>query len=424
MIEQTVLPFKLAATEDWITAHAGLSLLGEFARGIGLERELDRRLPAPGSAPGYRPSQFVLPLVLMLNGGGRSLEDLRELREDEGLRKLLEWEEIPASDTTGDWLRRMGGGRGLKGLEQVNRTLVHRQLRAEARREYTLDPDATVIAAEKEAAQWSYKGVKGYTPLVGHLAENGLVVGDEFREGNASPGAGNLEFLQHCQRQMPKGKRIGYFRSDSAAYQAKVINYCMEERIRFAIGADLDAAVRGAIAAIPEAAWRPYQDGWIAETVHTMNQTDHAFRLVVIRRPAQGELFAEGKERLTAIASDREEGAEETVAWYNQRGETSENRLKELKLGVGMERMPCGQFEANAMFFRIGVLAYNLSRLFELQALPEGWARYQLRTLRWKLFLVAGKVVRHGGQAWLKVRGYLEELFRGIRRRSWAFSRS
>ena len=424
MIEQTVLPFKLAATEDSITAHAGLALLGEFAEGIGLERELDRRLPEPGSAAGYRPSQFVLPLVLMLNGGGQSLEDLRELREDEGLRRLLEWEEVPASDTTGDWLRRMGAGRGLKGLEQVNRALVHRQLRTEAQTEYTLDMDATVIEAEKESAQWSYKGVKGYTPLVGHLAENGLVVGDEFREGNESPGAGNLEFLKHCERQLPKGKRIGYFRSDSAAYQADMFNYCELRKIRFAIGADLDEAVRGAIAAIPPEQWRPYQDGWMAETVHTMNKTEEAFRLVVIRRPAQGELFEEGKERLTVIASNREEDAEATVVWYNQRGETSENRLKELKLGVGMERMPCGQFEANAMFFRIGVLAYNLSRLFELQALPEGWARYQLRTLRWKLFLVAGKVVRHGGQAWLKVRGYLEELFRGIRRRSWAFGQS
>jgi hypothetical protein len=256
------------------------------------------------------------------------------------------------------------------------------------------------------------------------LAENGLVVGDEFREGNASPGAGNLEFLKYCERQLPKGKRIGYFRSDSAAYQAELFNYCERRTIQFAIGADLDEAVRGAIAAIPPEKWRAYQDGWIAETVHTMNKTEEAFRLVVIRRPAQGELFEEGKERLPVIASNREENAEETVAWYNQRGETSENRLKELKLGVGMERMPCGQFEANAMFFRIGALAYNLHRLFELQALPEGWVRYQVRTVRWRLDLVAGKVVRHGGRGWLKVRGYWEELFRRIRRRSWAFGQS
>lgn len=94
-----MLPFQLAVTEDSITSHAGLALLGEFAAGIGLERELDRRLPEPGSAAGYRPSQFVLPRLLMLNGGGRSLEDLREIQEDGGLRTRLEWEELPASDT-------------------------------------------------------------------------------------------------------------------------------------------------------------------------------------------------------------------------------------------------------------------------------------------------------------------------------------
>jgi hypothetical protein len=32
-----------------------------------------------------------------------------------------------------------------------------------------------------------------------------------------------------------------------------------------------------------------------------------------------------------------------------------------------MERMPCGQFGANAVFFRIGVLAYNHGRLFVLK---------------------------------------------------------
>jgi hypothetical protein len=44
--------------------------------------------------------------------------------------------------------------------------------------------------------------------MVGHIAELGVVIGHEFREGNAAPAAGNLEFLQACERNMPKGKRI------------------------------------------------------------------------------------------------------------------------------------------------------------------------------------------------------------------------
>jgi len=42
---------------------------------------------------------------LMLNGGGRSLEDIRQIRADEGLREIVPLERIPSSDAFGDWLR-------------------------------------------------------------------------------------------------------------------------------------------------------------------------------------------------------------------------------------------------------------------------------------------------------------------------------
>ena len=51
------------------------------------------------------PSQFVIPLVLMIHGGGKELENLREIKGEVNLRKLLEMNELPASCTVGDWLR-------------------------------------------------------------------------------------------------------------------------------------------------------------------------------------------------------------------------------------------------------------------------------------------------------------------------------
>jgi len=87
-----------------------------------------------------------------------------------------------------------------------------------------------------------------------------------------------------------------------------------------------------------------------------------------------------------------------------------------------MERMPCGQFEANAVFFRIGVLAYNLFRLFTLTTLSPSWHRHQVQTVRWRLYQIAGKVVFHGGQVFLKVRRGLCQLFTEIRLRIWEFA--
>jgi hypothetical protein len=82
--------------------------MAEFNHGIGLRELTDRYLPAPGSNRGYDPCVIVDTLVLMLQGGGRSLEDLRELRNEGGLMKLIGRDQIPESDTVGDWLGRMG----------------------------------------------------------------------------------------------------------------------------------------------------------------------------------------------------------------------------------------------------------------------------------------------------------------------------
>ena len=39
--------------------------------------------------------------------------------------------------------------------------------------------------------------------------------------------------------------------------------------------------------------WRPYENRHIAETVHCMEKTNQAFRLIVVRRPYQPRLFGE-----------------------------------------------------------------------------------------------------------------------------------
>ena len=112
-----------------------------------------------------------------------------------------------------------------------------------------------------------------------------------------------------------------------------------------------------------------------------------------------------------AVASNREESesASEVLWRHNQRGE-AENWHKELKLELGMEQMPCGQQAANAVFFGIGVVAYNLSQVLKASLLPPEYRQVSVATLRWKLYRVAGKLVRHA-RAWvLKVRTEGEKL--------------
>ena len=108
MVRHTVWPFKLERTDETLTAHGGLALLAEFNHGLGVCGLTDRYLPGPGSNRGYAPSVCVDRLILMLQAGGRSLEDLRELRREAGLMRLLDRAALSDPDTLGDWLRRMG----------------------------------------------------------------------------------------------------------------------------------------------------------------------------------------------------------------------------------------------------------------------------------------------------------------------------
>src|SRR4030042_1973704 len=184
MIQQTIFPFKIKTTEERLTAHGGWALMAEFNHGIGLRELTDQYLPGPGSNRGFEASEVVDAVVLMLQGGRRSLEDLRELKNEEGLMKLMGRDEIPEPDTVGDWLRRMGdpktGQMGLEGLDRVRDKINERVLK---------------------------KGV----------------------------------YLQ-CKRRMPRGKRIGYYRGDSASYQAGLFNQLETDGVRYGVTADQDKA--------------------------------------------------------------------------------------------------------------------------------------------------------------------------------------
>ena len=410
-LPQLILPIKLERSSERLTSLGGLVVLEELARAVGVWEEVDRVLEGPKSGRGYRPREFVQALVWMLHAGGRRLEDLRELGAEQEVLGELGLEAVPDAGTVGDWLRRQGQA-GAEAIQQVSRRLVEACLRSEPE-EVILDVDATEIEAEKQEAAWTYNHVQGYMPLVGYV--NGVCVGHEFREGNQSPSAGILEFAQSCEAALPTGKRI-YFRSDSAAYQAKVINYYSQPGRSFSITADLDIAVKREIQNLPEVAWQPYRtqegiatDREIAETVHTMNGTEQAFRLVVLRWPnPQPNLFEAERYCYHAVATNREEPASEVVWKHNQRGE-SENWHKELKVGFGMEQMPCGQLEANALYFAIGVLAYNLGQVLKRRVLPASYRTVTVATLRWKVYRLAGKLVRHARGWMLQIKADLEK---------------
>ncbi len=193
--------------------------------------------------------------------------------------------------------------------------------------------------------------------------------------------------------------------------------------IQYAIRAKSSATMRAQIEAVSDSDWQPLVDkkGKAVKGQDTYRASfcigdyEKAFTLVIQRKVIKGQVslaleaesgtdeICAGGYVYRAIATNRDGLSDsEIVQWYNQRAEDSENRIKELKLDFGGDTLPCSDFNANALYFLICTLSYNLFALMR-QLLPEELAHHRAMTLRWRLYAMAGKVVRTGRKLFVKL---------------------
>ncbi len=430
---QTILNFNISSTNEKLTPRTGVAIFGEYLKGLNFEALCNKNIPNSLHHKAYDPFEFIYPLMLMLHSGGRVLDDIKEIRLDEALKTLLKIENIPTAGAVTKYLHRHGLA-GELGIRNINKSYLKRFLKSIKSEELILDIDATFIEAHKHNTQYSYLGNPGYMPMIGHV-NGGYVIHADFREGNVAPASKNLEFIKSCIAQLPIGTTFDRFRADSASYQAEIFNYCDKENILFTVSGQKDSSVIYEIENIKEDDWEvlnPKEQ--IAEFMHTMGEADNAFRMIVVKKditptlPGLDEcLSKETKEQLrkemyyTIATNDFDLDAKEILTLHRQRGETSENKIKELKNGFNMSYLPTSNFEANAFYFAIGTLAHNLFLLFK-QILDKSLQHHTVKTIRYKLYHIAGKVISHSRQITLKVNEQFIELLQKIRIKAYEMS--
>jgi len=412
MIRQGAISVKLDETDAAVTHFPGVVPLAQAAEGLGLFEDLDRLLAPKERDRGLANSAAVFDLMCIPLSGAERIDDLAQMRQDAGLTRLL-GRAVMAPSTAHDFLRRIRYD-GLEGLGHVRRRMLNRMAKQTGTTTATLDCDASLFPSSGKNARMSYKGARGYMPMLAFWEELGVVVHDDFRNGNASPGAEALLFLQETLAQLPRQVTDVKIRSDSAWYQADVLDFCEEHEYDFCIGADRDEAVQQAMMTIREDGWQrinvapdpddteAYVREWAAETVHTLNDSRHAYRLIVIRKERrQGDLF-EGPCTYHVLVTNMDLALEEQVSWYRQRGQC-ENQIKELKWDFELRVLPSGDFFVNAVYLRIITLAYNLFIALKTLVLPAPYKPLRLKTLLFRLLGLPALVAYHARRLWLKL---------------------
>jgi hypothetical protein len=433
--------------EETLTAWGGIPLVVQAFRSLGLAQSVREQVRVKERQRGYDEATFVESFVILNAAGGECLDDFNRLRQDPGLAEMI-GHEMPSPGAARQFLnafheeekiaearqRRLPGQIAyipeetppLEGLGQVNRDLVHRfGERCPDQRLATVDQDATIIESHKQQALPTYEGPRGYQPMLAVWAETGLVLADQFRDGNVPAQMAPLEVAQRAFAALPRTVTEYYYRGDSACHESNLLNWLRDEKreggpqgkIGFGISARMSEALHAAIEEVPEQAWAPYGDPHpqeIRECVEVpfvsgerVEKKDaQPLRYVAIRiRKKQGGLFEDGRSvRHFAVLTNRWElKAARLIEWHREKAGTIELVHDVLKNDLGAGVLPSKYFGANAAWLRLAVIAHNVLTALKRLALPAELLTARPKRLRFLIFNTPGRLVHHARRLILRL---------------------
>jgi hypothetical protein len=132
------------------------------------------------------------------------------------------------------------------------------------------------------------------------------------------------------------------------------------------------------------------------------------YRFVVVRRlipedpTEQLTLFSMGKYIYQVIVTNMKLTTLNTWRFYNGRAAV-ELIIKELKGDYPLGKIPTKHFAANEAYFHTLLFSYNLINWFKRLCLPKEFQNMTLKTLRARLLLIPGELVRTENRPTLKL---------------------
>jgi DDE family transposase len=385
--------------DERLVCDAGVVLVATLAQRLGLEalaQQLVRlRRERPGAAKAGRK---VMALIYAMVLGADSIDDSELLRAGRTRRLLGGW--VPAPSTLGTFLRAFTFGH-VRQLEALLGEALERAWAAGAgpgSGRLVIDVDSfvgEVCGRLKQGAGYGYTRVLGYHPLLATRAETRETLHIRLRKGSANSQRGIERFSDELIAGVTRARATGVklLRADSGFWNTSVFMRLEKAGWQYSSGLRMIKSVRAAVEAIEEQAWARVED-YPADAEAQIAETSYGGRRLIVRRTrllgAQAELWPDW--RHFCFLTNRSE--EIALVEAEQRDHAVvEQVIADLK-EQALAHFPSGQFNANAAWSVLAVLAHNMLRWTQLLGLPATPAR-AARTLRRWLLSVPGRLARH-----------------------------
>lgn len=394
----------IRADEPSLTPYAGLAIVGELARRVGLRELLDGELAKVGRAGpikrrrrGVSPGQLVAALAESQLVGGDCFDDLQKLRADRAGAVLRIVPATPSAPTARQLARRYRRSH----VQAVERALARagqrldRSLERDPGAPVTVDVDATeseVYGRAKQGAAKSRSGALAYQTYAAFWAQRGRPLCWELEAGNKSK-CNARESIRLCRRALAllgAGHGPVDFRLDSGFYAVELMRWLRVQDARFTISAPRTSTMWKALDRIPEIAWAPATGmpaSEVAEATISPDGWPHEPLRLIVRRttftaaqlsgdprarrqrtiPAdQLQLLIDGQRDsvygYSFIVTDRAGSAAEVEHHHRHRAQIEE-RNKDAKLGQALRHLPSGDHNANRVWQAATMTALTLAAM-------------------------------------------------------------
>jgi hypothetical protein len=117
------------------------------------------------------------------------------------------------------------------------------------------------------------------------------------------------------------------------------------------------------------------------------------------------EVAGKGRHKLFGIVTNRDLPGDELIRWHRSRCGASEMAHSVMKEDLAGGKLPSKLFGANAAWWAIMLLAYNLNSAMKRLVLGGSWASKRLKAIRYGLIHIAARVLERGRQLIVRLAG-------------------
>jgi hypothetical protein len=395
-----------------LTHFGGVYLLHLFFKRIKLRHLLYRKLKFTQRNNRYTVAEEMLALIYPISLGLERIETTHLLRHNGAFQYLTGLPTYPNPTTLRRFLLRMAPLALSKLRRLHDRFLLSMILKPKPPTRVIFDLDSTVLIlyGKQEMARIGYNpkkwGRPSYHPL---LCFNGITKDfwhGELRPGDTHTATGTVELLKASFAKLPPSVKIVIIRADKGFYDHETIEYLESKKALFVIVAKLTAPVKREISTL---SYQVHSSGLeTAEFMYQPTRWKKEYRFVVVRRlipedpTEQLTLFSMGKYSYQVIVTNMKLTPLNTWRFYNGRAAV-ELIIKELKGDYPLGKIPTKYFAANEAYFHTLLFSYNLINWFKRLCLPKEFQNMTLKTLKARLLLIPGELVRTENKPTLKL---------------------